>query len=145
MDGLKLLALDESDLTVISAHMQDAVTRADYLDYTPSARRFMLVASRFAWDAENRRATRSHERRRTALSFARVNGVRTVGIRRNDREQVLSLLAIRFLPSDAPAGFIELVFSDNAAIRLDVEVIEAQMSDLGAAWGTRYKPRHPSA
>lgn len=144
MDGLKLLALDESDLTVMSAHMQDAVTRADFLDYAPAAKRFTLVASRFAWDAENKGSDRSHERRRTALSFARVNKVRTSGIRRNDQSQILSLLAIRFVSGQAPAGTIELIFADDAAIQLDVEVIEAQMSDLGAAWETRYKPRHPS-
>jgi len=144
MAGLKLLALDESDLMVISAQMQDAVTRADYLDYQPAKRRFTLIASRFAWDAETGRRARGHERRRSALSFARVQAVRTTGIRRGDDGQVLSLLAIRFSPTEPPAGTIELVFADAAAIRLDVEVIEAQLADLGAAWETNFKPRHPA-
>lgn len=144
MDGLKLLALDESDLTVISAQMQDAITKPDMIDYAPAAKRFTLVANRFAWDAEKGGRARSHERRSAALSFARVTGVKTFGVRRGDDGQVLSLLAIRFVPGQAPAGTIELVFADQAAIRLDVEVIEAQMSDLGGAWETSFKPRHPT-
>lgn len=144
MDGLKLLALDESDLTVISAQMQDAITKPDMLEYHPAAKRFSLVVNRFAWDAEKGQRTRLHERREAALSFKRVTGVKTFGIRRGDDGQVLSLMAIRFLPGALPAGTIELVFADDAAARLDVEVIEAQLADLGAAWETSFKPRHPA-
>ena len=144
MDGLKLLALDESDLTVISAQMQDAITKPALLDYAPAAKRFTFVANRFAWDAEKGGRSASHERRQTALSFARVTGVKTIGIKRGDDSQVLSLLAIRFGLGETPAGTIELVFADDAAIRLDVEVIEVQMTDLGAAWETSFKPRHPA-
>ncbi len=53
-----------------------------------------------------------------------------------------AFLAIRFLAGEAPGGTIELTFSANAAIRLDVECIEAQLTDLGAAWETESLPRH---
>ncbi len=144
MSGLKLIALDESDLMVISAQVQDAITRPDYLDFAPSTRRFTLVVNRFAWDAESDGRTRGHERRRAALSFAGVGGVKTFGVRRGDDKQVLSLMAIRFAVGEAPAGTVELVFADDVAIRLEVEFIEAQLADLGAAWETSFKPRHPA-
>jgi hypothetical protein len=35
-----------------------------------------------------------------------------------------------------------LNFSGGGAIRLEVECIEAELSDLGAAWSTRRKPQH---
>lgn len=144
MDGLKLAALDESDLTVISAQMQDAITKPSTFDFSPSAKRFSLVANRFAWDAETGRRDRGHQRRQAALTFAGVTSVRTIGIRRQD-DPVLSLLTIRFLPgAEAPAGTIELVFADDAAVRLGVEVIEVKMADLGSAWETSFKPRHPA-
>ena len=129
MDRLKLMALDADDLAVISAQVQDAVTKPEAIDYNPRAHRFTLVVNRFAWDAENRasRSAAAHERRQAALS----------------RLQVLSLLAIRFVERDAPAGTIELVFADGPLIHLDVECVEAQLEDLGAAWETRFKPRHP--
>ena len=144
MDRLKLMALDAEDLAVISAQAQDAVTRPDAFDYRSRERRFTAVINRFAWDREGSE-TRSgaHERRQAVLSFARVMKVQTMGIRRRDADQVLSLLAIRFAETDAPAGTIELIFADGPLIRLDVECVEAQLEDLGGAWETRFKPRHP--
>lgn len=145
MDRLRLMALDADDLAVISAQVQDAVTKTEAIDYAPRGHRFTLVINRFAWDAESRasRSATAHERRQAALSFARVLKVRTAGIRRDDAEQVLSLLAVRFIEKDAPAGTVELVFADGPLIHLDVECVEAQLEDLGAAWETRFKPRHP--
>ncbi|MFZ2102099.1 MAG: DUF2948 family protein [Oricola sp.] len=145
MDRLKLMALDVEDLAVISAQVQDAVTRPDAIDYRPREKRFTLVVNRFAWDSADKtaRAGSSYERRQSVLSFARVMKVRTTGIRRGDADQVLSLLAVRFEEHDAPAGTVELVFADGPMIHLDVECVEAQLEDLGAAWETRFKPRHP--
>ena len=56
---------------------------------------------------------------------------------------VLSLLAISFEPKEAPGGDILLVFADGGAIRLEVEVIEAELQDLGPVWQARSKPQHP--
>ncbi len=58
---------------------------------------------------------------------------------------MLSLLAIRFIPRNAedPGGIIELVFSGGGAIRLDVECIEATLSDAGEPWAARGRPEHP--
>ena len=70
-------------------------------------------------------------------------GGRAAGIDRNRPDDILSLLAIDFVPAeDSPAGVIELIFSGNAALRLDVECIEARLTDLGAAWETPSRPRH---
>jgi hypothetical protein len=145
MDRLKLMALDAEDLAVISAQVQDAVTKPDAIDYSPKNKRFTLVINRFAWDAEggSRKSKVGHERRQSALSFARVLGVRTIGVRRDDDDQVLSLLAVLFTENNAPAGTVELVFADGPMIHLEVECVEAQLEDLGAAWETRFKPRHP--
>lgn len=146
MDRLRLMALDAEDLAVVSAQVQDSVTKFEALDYRPREKWFTLVVNRFAWDAAGRQSggKDSYERRQSVLSFARVLKVRTSGIRRNDTDQVLSLLAIQFAETDAPAGTIELVFADGPLIQLDVECIEAQLEDLGAAWETRFKPRHPA-
>ena len=148
MDRLKLMALDAEDLAVISAQVQDAVTRPDAIDYRPREKRLTLVLNRFAWDALGAKAqsqSGAYQRRQSVLSFARVLSVRTKGVRREDADQVLSLLAVRFDETDAPAGRIELVFADGPVIHLDVECVEAQLEDLGAAWETRFKPRHPAS
>jgi hypothetical protein len=58
-------------------------------------------------------------------------------------ERILSLLAVRFDPAEAPGGFVTLTFSGDASIRLHVECIEAELRDLGPEWRTRSKPEHP--
>ncbi len=144
MDLLKLAALDAEDLEVISAHVQDAVMKTGELTYHTRERRFAMVMRRFAWEKEKKRLFRRqiHERRLSALQFDRVLSVRSTGIDTSKPETVLSLLALRFEPGEAPSGVIEIAFSGGATIRLDVECIETRLSDIGAAWETPVRPRH---
>lgn len=144
MELLKLMALDKEDLSVISAYMQDAVFKAADLDYLAAEKRFILVGNRFVWEEAEGKRKKGFERRRAALHFNSVSKVRSLGFKRSDRNQVLSLLAINFVPGDdLPSGQIELIFSDGAAVELVVEAVEAQLTDLGAAWETEFRPHHP--
>lgn len=139
MELLKLVALDPDDLAVVSTHLQDAVLKTSDLTYLPGERRFALVARRFDWQATPRDGPR---RRLTGLHFERVHAARTRGLDRADPEAVLSLLAITFEPGEAPSGTVTLVFAGDAAVQLDVECVEAQMRDLGAAWRAGSRPAH---
>lgn len=148
MTDLRLMALDAQDLQIISAYCQDAVMKTQDLIFEPKGQRFVIVMNRFAWEAADERKgffrfrPRSRERRRAVLHFDRVVSVRQNGIAATMPDEVLDLLAIRFEEADAPSGVIELVFAGNATIRLQVECIEAQLSDLGAAWSTDAVPDH---
>jgi hypothetical protein len=144
-DRLKLIALDEEDLAVISAHVQDAVLKVRDLVYLPTEKRFIVAMNRFTWEEAERSRRQDYERHRAALTFDRVLRVGTSGISRNRSEAVLELLALSFEPTDAPGGAITLFFAGGAAVRLDVEVIEARLADYGAAWATRAKPSHDLA
>ncbi|HRP79040.1 MAG TPA: DUF2948 family protein [Aquamicrobium sp.] len=143
MSQLKLVALDEQDLSVVSAHVQDAVAKVGDLSFQKGERRFVAVVNRFVWENRPGFLRRNDERRRSALHFEAVRAVSSTGIDRDRPDDVLSLLAIRFVPgAEAPAGTLELVFSGDAAIRLDVDYIEARLADLGAAWEAAARPRH---
>jgi hypothetical protein len=142
MPMLKLVALDEEDLAIISAQVQDAVMKVEHLDYAASSRQFILTMNRFAWDAVAGGRKPSDERRLSVLNFGRVTSVKSQGIDPRKKEDVLALLAIRFLPSEAPSGTIELMFAGDASIRLDVEVIEARLTDTGGAWAASSRPAH---
>jgi hypothetical protein len=146
MADVKLQALDAEDLAVISAHSQDAVVRVAELAYRPRERRFAIVANRFDWTSAGtgKRAT-PHERRRAGLRFERVQKVQFSGFDRGSVDAVLVLLAIQFQPGEAPAGQIILQFAAGAAIRLDVDYIEAELKDLGAVWSTANMPDHGAA
>lgn len=142
-DLLNLVALDEEDLQIVSAHLQDAVLRVGDMKYLSADKRFVLVVNRFNWEkAESGTRRRGFERRRAGLHFDRVFAVSSRGVDRRKDDQVLELLAIRFAGKDTPAGEIELDFAGGATIRLSVECIEAALSDLGAAWATEALPRH---
>ena len=142
---LKLLALDDEDLTVISAHMQDAVFRVADVDYEPKQKCFTIAANRFDWEVADREA-KGLERSRAALCFKQVTSVRSIGIDRNAREKVLSLLAVLFdKEGEGPDGSIELVLAGGGSILLSVECVEVQLADTGGTWETTLKPRHPGA
>ncbi|MEG6508597.1 DUF2948 family protein [Methyloligella sp. 2.7D] len=147
MTPLKLLALDDEDLKIISAHLQDAVLRVDDMAYLPAQKRFAAVLNRFDWEQALGEGTRPdhHRRRRAALRFDRVFNAQIKGVDPEEKGHVLSLLAIRFEPGDSPSGIIELTFSGDVTIRLDAECIEAELKDLGPVWQTKNKPEHPDA
>ncbi|WP_234189795.1 DUF2948 family protein [Shinella sp. NM-101] len=144
MDSLKLLALDTEDLSVVSAHLQDAVFKTDGLAYDARHHVFSLAVNRFVWEKAAGRG-KAFERRRAVIAFKRVNAVRSIGVDRKDTEAVFSLLAVDFTSNgEGPDGTIKLVMSGNASIALDVECVEVQLADTGGAWETSLKPRHPA-
>jgi hypothetical protein len=142
-DQLRLIALDEQDLEVVSSHLQDAVVRVGEMAYLPSQKRFAAILNRFNWEKATKTAANENERRRTALRFDRVLGAQIKSLRPSASDRVLSLLAVHFEPSEHPSGYVTLTFSGDASIRLQVECIEAELTDLGPAWKARSKPRHP--
>lgn len=144
MDSLKLIALDEADLAVISACLQDAVFKTGDTQFLGKDGVFTLEANRFVW--EEGRDRKTFERRRALLVLKQVRSVKSLGVKPKDPDTVHSLLALRFLPGEeAPAGVVELVLSGGAVIHLDVACIEAQLADVGGGWETKFKPRHPLA
>lgn len=143
MSQLKLIALDTQDLEIVSAHVQDAVMKVADLSYIAAEKRFVAVMNRFVWENGTGFFRSRNERRRSVLHFEGVQAVKSTGFARETGEEVLSLLAVRFEPgAEAPGGAIELTCSGGATIRLDVDYVEARLSDLGAAWETTSRPAH---
>ncbi|MCF6369509.1 DUF2948 family protein [Rhizobium halophilum] len=142
MADLKLLALDKDDLGVISAYMQDSVLRVADVSYDWRGRQFTLAVNRFVWEKVDRKK-KGFERRRSVISFKRVEAVRSLGVHRHNPDEVYCLLAIRFeQKGEGPDGTVELTLAGGAAISLDVECIEVQMLDTGGAWATERMPQH---
>jgi hypothetical protein len=143
-DLLRLVALDTEDLAVLSAHAQDAVLRVEDINWLPREGHLVLGINRFAWESTPGGSwrKRDYQRRRSALHFARVGKVQSAGIDRAARDTVLALLAVRFEQRNPPSGDVVLDFAGGAAIRLAVEVLEVQLTDLGPAWSTPVAPRH---
>jgi Protein of unknown function (DUF2948) len=137
---LKLIALDQEDLAVVSTHVQDSIVKVSDIIWQPQDKRLVLALNRFDW--EGAQAGPSYQRRRSALRFDRVNAIKCRGLRPADRGAILNLLAVEFLEEDPPGGVVLLTFSGGAALRLDVECLEAELADLGPAWATAACPAH---
>jgi hypothetical protein len=143
MKPLKLIALDEEDLAIVAAHLQDAIVKVADIIWRPDEQRLVLPLNRFDW-------TKAHsdrpdfQRRRAALRFERVAGFQAHKITPTNREAVLNLLTIGFAAASPPGGQITLTYSGGIAMRLDVECIEAELVDLGPAWQASC-PQHTDA
>jgi hypothetical protein len=139
MEPLRLVALDQDDLAVISTHLQDATVRVGDLKLLPQERRFAMCAQRFEWEADPSEPPR---RRLTGLLFERVAAARTRGIDRQNPDATLTLLGVTFTETDSPSGCATLWFEDGSAIQLDLECIETRMKDLGPVFPCECRPVH---
>jgi hypothetical protein len=141
MDALKFIALDQDDLAVVSTHLQDAVVKVADIVWLPEDKRLVVGLNRFDWEA-TLDPDPQYRRRRSALRFDRVLGCKCRQVTPHAKETVLNLLAVEFEEKDAPAGVVTLIFSGGAALRLEVECLEAELADLGAVWTTTACPGH---
>lgn len=142
MDGLKFIALDQDDLAVVSTHLQDAIVKVLDIIWLPGEKRIVVGLSRFDWEA-TLDPVPQFRRRRAVLRFDRVLACKGRDIAPSDKDKVLNLLAVEFDESDPPSGIVTLVFSGGAALRLQVECLEAELADLGEVWTTTTCPDHP--
>jgi Protein of unknown function (DUF2948) len=127
---LKLIALDAEDLAVISAHVQDARVRASDIIWRQREKRLVVGMNRL--DREQTLARETSPRRLiAALRFERVLSCKSRNIDLAAGETALELLGIEFHPGEAPGGSAVLMFSRGEALRLDVECLECELSDLG--------------
>lgn len=163
---LKLRARDAEDLQTLAACLQDALVPLSDIAYLEPERRFVMVASRFRWESAPRTDAGSarrqpetagvgsegdarfedsdeaggeppYERVNCGVCFDKVAGVRFQGLESRRKDQILNLLTL-----EAAAGAVTLIFSDGAAIRLDISSIHCHLEDLGEPWPTRWRPSH---
>jgi hypothetical protein len=66
-----------------------------------------------------------------ALRFDRVLACKSRSIDLDQPEAVLELVGIEFHPGEPPGGSALLLFSHGGALRLDVECLECELTDLG--------------
>ena len=127
---LKLIALDADDLAVISAHVQDAHVQTADIVWRQGERRLVVGMSRLDWE-QTLAGEASPRRLIAALRFDRVLSCKSRNIDMGRPEATLELLGIEFHGVDAPSGSAVLLFAHGGALRLDVECLECELTDLG--------------
>ena len=128
---LKLIALDADDLAVISTHVQDARVQTSDIIWRQGEKRLLVGMNRLDW--EQTLSGETAPRRLVAvLRFDRVLSCKSRNIDLGAPETALELLGIEFHPGEAPGGSAVLLFNQGGALRLDVECLECELTDLGA-------------
>lgn len=148
IDELKLVALDRDDIAVVSTHLQDAAVRVADIYWQPRQHRFVMALDRFDWvaAADARPDSKADYRRcRTALRFERVLSCKCRGLDQADKTAQLNLLAVEFIDAAAPSGIVIMTFSGGGVIRLEVECLEAELTDLGEVFAADGCPNHFAA
>ena len=139
VQALKLIALDREGLGVISAHIQNTCVKRVDMTWLPRQHRFLVAGMRYDWVGAK---TGPEERVSSVLRFDRVLKVSHLGLTETNADATLNLLAVTFEKTDPPAGIIILAFADGALVRLEVECVEVELSDMGLRVPAEACPGH---
>jgi hypothetical protein len=123
---MALRALDEGDLKVLAALVQDAVSRVRD-EWDRKRRRFAVLLNRFRWEEAGRRPP---ERVRALLVIEDALKVASQGITRDDPDLVLSLLTLTGRRQRTARGRITLILAGDGAVAVDVEALEVTLKDV---------------
>ena len=134
IEPLRLLAHDADDLMIISAALQDAILRPVDIVWERDVRQVTLALSRFCWECGGTRVM-------AAMQFGDVIAVKSRRLPRLP-ESALELLAMDFEPGEAPGGRVILMFAGGGDLRIDVECLDAVLTDLSERWPAKLAPTH---
>ncbi len=140
---LRLIVEDGEDLKILSAVLQDAIGKVGDFAHIPSQRRFAFVANRFVWEIAGEKKRGPFMRVRAGCHFDDVLSVRQMNLRTDAPSGVVELLSVDFAPGADGGGAVTLNLAGGGAIRLEVEALNAQLSDISEPWLTPSRPDHP--
>ena len=135
---LSLLAVNKSDLNIISTLVQDAVLKVNNIRWIKKRCRFSMLINRFRWELvsnefqETIPSSRSH----SMLAFDGVLKVLSSGLEHALDKEILSILRIELIKKKH-FNEIKLFFSGNTLIKFEVEFIQVFLQDLKPVPGVR--------
>jgi len=140
--NLKLLATSDEDLKVISAHLQDAIVLPNEIANLKKNRIFLIQLNRFMWEDVEKGVFRKNKRTRTVLKFDNVVSVSSKNVNTLNKKKFLDFLTIESKSLPDKSYEIKLIFSGNAIIKINAEVIDVTIDDQGSPWESKTTPKH---
>ena len=138
---LKLKADDKNDLKVFAAYLQDSITVPQDIKYLEKNRAFICVFNRFMWEDAEKGVFRDNKRIRSAFKINDVKFVKSKNLNQKEKK-VLEFLTINIEQDNQENININLLFSGNMTISVNVEAINATLEDFSDSWKTKIKPIH---
>ncbi len=140
---LKLHAVDEEDLHIISSYLQDALfpLSSMHVDYDQGT--FSCLLNRFCWEHEEDHKTHGfYYRIHTGVLIKNIQAVHTRNFDHQSPHRVMNLLALKTQASDNGGVFLSFLFAHDKEIRLEVSALNLWMNDVESPWPTKKKPIH---
>ena len=138
---LKLKADDENDLKVFAAYLQDSLTISEDIKFLKKNKTFICIFNRFMWEDAEKGVFRDNKRIRSAFKINDVRSVKSKNINVKEKK-ILEFLTINIEESENKNIDINLLFSGNMTISVNVETINATLEDFSDSWKTKIKPVH---
>ena len=132
LNKMKLNAIDTEELKIIATVLQDGLIEVNDVKYLPSIRTFIVMITRFMW--EEKIVNKTNNRTKAVLVFEDVLAVHSKNIDQMDKAKVLELLTFNFYYNKSKNIEIELLFNNDATIKLETEVVQAKLEDQGESW-----------
>ena len=132
LNRMKLNAIDTEELKIIATVLQDGLIEVSDVKYLPSIRIFIVMITRFMW--EEKIVNKTNNRTKAVLVFEDVLAVHSRNIDQMNKTKVLELLTFNFYYNKSKNIEIELLFNNDATIKLETEVVQARLEDQGESW-----------
>jgi len=132
LNKMKLNAIDTEELKIIATVLQDGLIEVSDVKYLPSIRTFIVMITRFMW--EEKIVNKTNNRTKAVLVFEDVLAVHSRNIDQMNKTKVLELLTFNFYYNKSKNIEIELLFNNDATIKLETELVQAKLEDQGESW-----------
>tara|TARA_B100001123_G_scaffold407507_1_gene499820 strand:+ start:44 stop:442 length:399 start_codon:yes stop_codon:yes gene_type:complete len=120
----KIIAQNQEDLRVISALCSEAKIIQSEIKFLKDNKIFLISLER-----ENKEKNNSKEKIKSILKFEFIEKSQSKNISQNNEENILELLAIDLFKKQNNYEII-LLFTNNAIITLEAEIMEVTLEDL---------------
>lgn len=128
---LNLAAQNEEDLVVFATLCQDSIIKIANIKWAKKSKRFYILITRLCWELNYLEKKEAFLKRvNSILIFDNVLSVKSKGILQSKSNMVTSLLTFEYNFLCFEKQSIDLIFSGDAQITLNIECIDAFLKDV---------------
>ena len=132
---MSLNAIDTDELKIIATILQDGLVEVSEVKYLPSIRSFIIMITRFMW--EEKIINKENKRVKAVLVFEDVLSVFSKNIDQMNKSNTLELMTFNYFPTKTKNIEIQLLFKNDAIIKLETEIIKCKLQDQGKPWSVK--------
>ena len=140
---INLKAQNEEDLVIFSTLCQDSIIKISNIKWAKKSKRFYILITRLCWELNqfSKKKDTFLKRVNSILIFDNVLSVKSKGILQSKPNMITSLLTFDYKFLCFEKQSIDLIFSGDAQITINVECVEAFLKDVSVPFeSTSLKP-----